>query len=164
MKRIKFFVIAVLLFVSFCVSACGVEESITYSDTAEENAAEGNYDMENTLKLNIDGKKVAVSWEDNDSVSALKNLAKNGAITVNMSRYGGFEQVGSLGVNLKREDERITTSPGDIVLYSGNQIVIFYGSNKWAYTRLGKITDKTQAELSSLLGEKDVDIIITYGE
>ena len=77
-----------------------------------------------------------------------------------MSMYGGFEQVGSLGMNLPRDDEQTTTQAGDIVLYSGNQIVVFYGSNSWAYTRLGKITDKSAKELKDLLGSKDVIITL----
>ena len=77
-----------------------------------------------------------------------------------MSMYGGFEQVGSLGQSLPRNDVQTTTSAGDIVLYSGNQIVVFYGSNSWAYTRLGRISDKTAEELTALLGNGDVTITI----
>ncbi len=62
-----------------------------------------------------------------------------------MSMYGGFEQVGEIGTSLPRNDVQTTTSAGDIVLYSGNQIVIFYGNNSWAYTRLGHITDHDDA-------------------
>ena len=77
-----------------------------------------------------------------------------------MSMYGGFEQVGSLGQALPRDDVQTTTAAGDIVLYSGSQIVVFYGSNSWAYTRLGHITDKTPEELTALLGSGDVTITI----
>ena len=79
-----------------------------------------------------------------------------------MSMYGGFEQVGALGITLPRNDTRITTQPGDVILYSGNQIVVFYGSNTWAYTRLGRISDKTQDELTKLLSNGSVTITITY--
>ena len=75
--------------------------------------------------------------------------------------YGGFEQVGAIGKTLTRKDVQTVTEPGDIVLYSGSQIVIFYGSNSWAYTRLGKITDKTVAELEELLGAGDVTVTIS---
>ena len=80
-----------------------------------------------------------------------------------MSMYGGFEQVGSLGTSLPRNDKQTTTEAGDIVLYSGNQIVVFYGSNSWTYTRLGRITDKTAAEMADLLGKGNVTITISYG-
>ena len=76
-----------------------------------------------------------------------------------MSMYGGFEQVGSLGTSLPRDDKQITTNAGDIVLYSGNQIVVFYGTNSWAYTRLGRITDKTASEMADLLGNGNVRIV-----
>ena len=69
-----------------------------------------------------------------------------------MSMYGGFEQVGSIGSSIARNDKQTTTDYGDIVLYSGNQIVVFYGSNSWAYTRLGHI-DMTKEELTELLGK-----------
>ena len=110
------------------------------------------------MKLKVDGTVLAVEWEDNESVKALKTLAP---LTVKMSRYGGFEQVGALGRRLPREDVRIRTSPGDIVLYSGNQIVIFYGNNTWEYTRLGRITGMTQAELVDLLGKSGVTLTIS---
>jgi hypothetical protein len=75
--------------------------------------------------------------------------------------YGGFEQVGGIGKSLPRNDVQMTTSAGDIVLYSGNQIVIFYGSNSWAYTRLGHITDQDAGGMTDLLGNGDVTITIS---
>ena len=74
--------------------------------------------------------------------------------------YGGFEQVGSLGTTLPRQDKETVTEAGDIVLYSGNQIVVFYGSNSWAYTRLGKITDRTASEMKDLLGNGDTTLTL----
>ena len=113
---------------------------------------------ESDIHMKINDVPVSVEWENNESVKALR---ENLPITVKMSMYGGFEQVGSLGRSLPRNDKRITTSAGDIVLYSGNQIVVFYGSNTWAYTRLGMITGKTQSELTDLLGNSDVVITIS---
>ena len=74
---------------------------------------------------------------------------------------GGFEQVGSLGETLPSSDTNITTKAGDIMLYTGSQMVIFYGSNSWAYTRLGRITDKSDSELKELLGGAGVTVTIT---
>ena len=114
-----------------------------------------------TLILTINSTPVTVQWEENESVAALTELVKNGPLMIRMSMYGGFEQVGSIGQSLPRNDEQTTTKTGDIVLYSGNQIVVFYGSNSWAYTRLGHITNKTPQELGKLLGNRDVEITIS---
>ena len=114
------------------------------------------------LTLKIDGTFVTVEWEKNDAILALSERIKDAPLTVQMSMYGGFEQVGSLGTSLPREDQETTTSAGDIVLYAGNQIVVFYGSNSWAYTRLGHITDKTPAEMRELLGKHDVTVTLSF--
>ena len=119
--------------------------------------------MKPTLQLTINCTPVQITWETNASVQALRELAAANPLTVRLSMYGGFEQVGSLGTALPRSDKRTTTSAGDIVLYSGDQIVLFYGSNTWSYTRLGKITGQTQADLAALLGSGDVTITLSCG-
>ena len=111
-----------------------------------------------TLMLSIDGTPVTVLWEDNETVSELLTVVQNGAIEVSASRYGGFEQVGSLPQSFSRSDAQMTTQPGDIVLYSGNQLVIFFGSNSWSYTRLGHIEGLSADELTSLLDRDTVSI------
>lgn len=113
-----------------------------------------------TMQMKIGETDVEIAWEDNESVSALKELARD-CLQIEMSMYGGFEQVGSIGRSLPREDRQTTTQAGDIVLYSGNQLVVFYGSNSWAYTRLGRIVDKSASELSELLGSGDVTVTLT---
>ena len=115
---------------------------------------------DNDMQMMIGETPVTVAWEDNASVEALKTLAVEG-LTIEMSMYGGFEQVGSIGQSLPRDDQQTTTASGDIVLYSGNQMVVFYGSNSWAYTRLGHITDQTPAQMKALLGNGDVTITLT---
>ena len=125
---------------------------------AEENnnADEEDNEMKNAMRLLIGETEVPVTWEENASVEALKELSP---ITIQMSMYGGFEQVGSIGQSIVRNDKQTKTSYGDIVLYSGDQIVIFYGSNSWSYTRLGHI-DLTQQEMQDLLGGGDVSIML----
>ena len=118
--------------------------------------------MEKELHLAVNDVELSVDWEINKSVDALIDLVSSGPLTVKMSMYGGFEQVGSLGTSLPRSDSQTTTRAGDIVLYSGNQIVVFYGSNSWAYTRLGRIADKTEAELTELLGNSNVTVTLTW--
>ena len=112
------------------------------------------------MQMSINGTPVTVAWENNDSVAALKKLAANG-LTIQMSMYGGFEQVGSIGRRLPSSDVQTSASSGDVVLYSGNQLVIFYGNNSWAYTRLGKITDKTPEQMRELLSNGNVTITMT---
>ena len=90
--------------------------------------------------FHIDGTAVDAQWENNAAVTELYALAQS-AITVNTSAYGGFEQVGSLPQSFSRSDAQMTAQPGDIVLYSGNQLVVFSGSNTWSYTKLGHIKD-----------------------
>ena len=126
----------------------------------EEDISKEEQPVSSILTLKISGQEVPVTWEDNESVAALSQLS-SGGITVSMSKYGGFEQVGSLGASLPRNDKQTTTSYGDIVLYQGNHIVIFYGSNSWSYTRLGHI-NLTQDEISSLLSNSDVEISLKY--
>ena len=123
-------------------------EQLSVKDINEESGED--------MTLMIDGEEYPVEWEDNESVDALKELCP---LTLEMSMYGGFEQVGSLGKSLPSNDEQITTEYGDIVLYSGDRMVVFYGSNSWSYTRLGHI-DITQEELTELLGNGDVEITL----
>ena len=113
------------------------------------------------LYLRIKDTEVQVSWEDNETVDALKKLAGEGELTVELSMYGGFEQVGPIGQSITSRDEQTTTQAGDIVLYSGDQIVIFYGSNSWDYTRLGHV-DLSADEMEELLGNGDV--VVTIGQ
>ena len=140
----------------------GVEGDET-NETAQtgEDSENVQPEKERILTMKIADKEVNVQWENNESVEALKNLVKEKPLTIQMSMYGGFEQVGPIGTSLPRNDAQTTTSAGDIVLYSGNQLVVFYGSNSWAYTRLGHITDKNVAELTDLLGNGDVTITIS---
>ncbi|GEM_PF-763986 len=114
-----------------------------------------------TLTFKVNNQKIDINWEDNESVAKLKELAGSNPIEINMSKYGGFEQVGSIGTSLPRSDVRITTNPGDIVLYSGNQLVFFYGSNTWSYTKLGHAVGMSDAELKELLGGSDVVVRIS---
>ena len=135
------------------------EPSTTITTPQDDNSTTKKDETETMkLTLKIDDMEVDVIWSDNDSVKALKNLAKDG-LTINMSKYGGFEQVGTIGSTLPSSDTRITTSPGDIVLYSSNQIVIFYDSNTWSYTKLDHI-NLSKSELTDLLGDEDVVVTI----
>ena len=130
------------------------------SATAENMTVE---EGDNDMQMMIGETPVTVAWEDNASVAALRELAAEG-LTIEMSMYGGFEQVGSIGKSLPRNDKQMTTAAGDIVLYSGSNIVVFYGSNSWSYTKLGHITDKTASQIRELLSDGDVTITIGIKE
>ena len=129
------------------------EESVEPADDNEEEIIE--------MKMTINDTAVNVSWENNASVKALAKMAENGPVTIETEPYGGFEQVGPIGAALPSSDTNIRTGAGDIMLYTSSQMVFFYGSNSWAYTRLGKITDKSDAELRELLGGDGVTVTIT---
>ena len=141
-------------------------EAISQPEESSQTESGGHSETKAAEKMQmfINGQPVNVEWDNNNSVQALKQLAASNKLTIQMSMYGGFEQVGSIGTSLPREDVQTTTKAGDIVLYSGNQIVVFYGSNSWAYTRLGHITDKTADELTELLGNENVTITLSMTE
>lgn len=125
--------------------------------TTEETTMPEIDTTEPMLFLTIDGTTVDVQLENNAAVAELSALAQN-AITVNTSAYGGFEQVGSLPQRFSRSDAQMTTQPGDIVLYSGNQLVVFFGSNSWSYTKLGHINGLSSDELAALLDKEQTVI------
>lgn len=106
----------------------------------------------NNMNLYIDNQKVDVTWEDNDSVKELKTILP---LSINMHEYGGFEQTGSIGKSITRNDVQLNVVPGDIVLYSGNQISVFYSASSWSYTKLGHI-NLSNNELNSLLNKDSV--------
>lgn len=110
-----------------------------------------------SMKLSFGETEVPVTWENNPSVADLRTHLP---LTIQMARYGGNEQVGSIGHSIVRDDKETTTHYGDIVLYSGNKIVIFYGSNTWAYTRLGHV-ELSQQEMTELLSKGDISIALT---
>ena len=133
---------------------------LPYLDTQLNHEKAESAENEMLLRMQIRDTEVTVDWEANESVEALKTLCQNGPLTIQMSMYGGFEQVGPIGQSLPRNDRQTTTQAGDIVLYSGSQIVVFYGSNAWSYTRLGHIRDKSAQEMAELLSNGDVIMTI----
>lgn len=103
------------------------------------------------LNITIDGKTLPVILVENEATRTLVAALQESPITYEADDYGGFEKVGALGRSLPTSDQQITTEAGDVILYSGNQIVLFYGSNTWNYTRLGRIQYTTLDELKSFL-------------
>ena len=112
------------------------------------------------LLMTVDGKKVDVNWEDNSSVDAIKKLAKDG-MTVEIQRYGGFEQTGSMVKSIVRNDSLIDVGLGDIVLYNGVQICLYFDDNSYSFTKLGKITGMSASEIRGMLDKPNVTAIFT---
>ena len=175
MRTGKLFWLMLVLFLALSISGCGKQpvsdyptgktESVGVSVSEQtEDSASGEQVASETkavLQMRIGDTLVTVEWEDNESVQALRNLCTDTPFTIQMSMYGGFEQVGSIGESLPRNDVQTTTEAGDIVLYSGNQLVVFYGTNSWGYTRLGHITGQDAAGMAELLGNGDVTITLS---
>ena len=117
-----------------------------------------------TMKMNVQigGSTFTATLDENEAVDALVDMMEQGPVTIRMSDYSGFEKVGPLGTSLPASNQQTTTQAGDIVLYQGNQIVMFYGSNSWSYTRLGHIDDLTGWE--EALGSGDVTVTFSLEE
>ncbi|MCD8054254.1 MAG: hypothetical protein LUF00_09450 [Lachnospiraceae bacterium] len=135
--------------------ASETEEQSDDNETAEENTEEETMNM----KVQIGDSVFTAALEENEAVNALVEMMEEAPVVIEMSDYSGFEKVGPLGTSLPTSNSQTTTQAGDIVLYNGNQIVIFYGSNSWSYTRLGHIDDLTGWE--EALGSGDVTVIFS---
>ncbi len=101
---------------------------------------------------------LAIKLEKNSSTEMFVELLRKSDMTIEMHDYGNFEKVGSIGSNLPRNDKPITTKPGDVILYQGNQITIYYDENSWNFTKLGEVQGVSQSELKSILGDDNVSV------
>ena len=146
-------------------------ESVNESESVQETERNEMDTTETNIQNNMEENKVenmnvqvgdmvfSATLEENEAVSALVEMMRESPVVIQMSDYSGFEKVGSLGIRLPASNSQTTTQAGDIVLYNGNQIVIFYGSNSWSYTRLGHIDNLTGWE--DALGSGDVTVIFS---
>lgn len=118
--------------------------------------------MENRkMKLKINGKELTATLVDNSSTKALLDKLAEGDITIDMHDFSNFEKVGSLGFSLPRNDTQISTDAGDLILYQGNSFVIYYDTNNWNFTRLGKIDNVSKSELKEILGNDNVTVTLS---
>ena len=118
--------------------------------------------MKDKIYLYVNGKTLTATLVDNSSTRALNDLLADGPVTVHMSDYGNMEKVGELPWSLPRNDGQTETGPGDIILYQGRNFVIYYDTNSWNFTRLGKIDNVTSGrDLKAVLGDGDVDVTIS---
>lgn len=116
----------------------------------------------NQINIKTNDEELTLELLDNSSTAALKQmiLEHDNSLTITLNDYGGFEKVGRLPNRIVSNDTQITTSPNDVVLYQSNQLVIFYGSNSWAYTRLGKIINVTPGELKEVLNGSSIQVTL----
>lgn len=144
-----------------------VQSSVSISEetkTVDNIVTEEDVEQKNEMRLFVNETLLTVKWEENEAVTALVKLAQEEPLTINMEQYGGFEQVGKLPQNITANDERIVTEPGDIILYSGNSLVIFYGSNTWEYTKLGHIEGVSTEELENILSGNQITVTLSLSK
>ena len=135
-------------------------DSLPPSPTESEPAENAKEDAQ-MLTIQIGDQILTAALENNPSAQALQELLAEGPLSVSVQNYGGFEKVGTLPQSLPRDDVQTTTAPGDIMLYQGDSIVLFYGSNTWSYTKLGTITGCSEEELRAILGGDDTIISLS---
>lgn len=137
-------------------SAPPPSQSVISEQESSQSQDNSSSQEEPMLKITVGDQELLATFADNSSAEAFRDLLAQGPVTISMDNYGGFEKVGSLGTTLTRNDTRITTQPGDVILYQGNQITIYYGTNTWNFTRLAKINDST--DLQAKLGTGTVQV------
>lgn len=161
MKKNVFFLC--MTFMSLLAAACSAEDKDAKTIIAKEELTDTteNKVTADSMTIQIGDRVLTATLADNSSVDALVEALSEAPITVNMQDYGNMEKVGSLGRSFPRNDEQITTDPGDIILYQGNALVIYYAPNSWSFTRLGKIANMTKEELKAVLGDGDVTVTLS---
>ena len=152
MKNNTALVIMLLFF--FTGTACGQGNQNTNSSESQGTA----------MYLHISNRVLTATLVDNSSTRALTELLEANPITIDMRDYGNFEKVGNLGTTLPQNNERITAQSGDLILFQGNQFVIYYAQNTWSLTRLGRINNISAQELRDILGTGNVTVILSLNQ
>jgi len=157
--KINFIFFISIAVITMTLASSDESHDLVSIDTEKEEITNDTIDT-NTMNLQIGDRTLTATLADNSSVAALINALSQGE----MRDYGNMEKVGSLGRSFPRNDQSITTQPGDIILYQGNALVIYYAPNTWSFTRLGKIDGLNQQELKQVLGEGNVTITLSLPE
>lgn len=138
------------------------DETVNVSIRLEEKTSKIKENEENNMmNVQVRDKTLKATLVNNSTTEALKKILEKGPITIEMTDYGSMEKVGPLEGNLPRNDQHITTEPGDLILYNGNAFVIYYDSNTWNFTRIGKIINIKEDELKAVLGNGDVSVTLS---
>ena len=188
MKRNIFIIVMLIIVIIACIGAIffivknkksDIEENQNkdtnikvenYSNTTS-NLDEDTKNSNNMEKINMDeiiikvnDRVLNVKLEDNTSAKAFAEKLKSGDITISAHDYGNFEKVGNLGFSLPTNDKNITTEAGDLILYQGNQITLYYDTNNWNFTKLGRVQNVLQNELKEILGSGNVELTFSLND
>lgn len=155
MKKVVVLMLMVMLPIAMLLSGC---ESQDYTGNTADDSGTGDI-SEMKMIVNVNGTEFKATLENNSAAETLVSMIESNPLELDLRDYGGFEKVGSLGFSLPSSNTQITTHSGDIVLYQENQIVMFYGSNSWSYTKLGHIDDLRGWE--DALGRGDVTVFLS---
>ncbi len=172
MKKMNYLLL--LLALAFTITACGNsrdEENpdgkpkinrseLMQPDTGSGEAQEQEV-TEMKMKIQVGDTTFTATLEENSSVDALKELMSDGPLTLNMSDYAGMEKGADLGVELPQNNEQMNTQAGDIILYQGRTLVIYYDTNSWSLTSIGKIDNVDTENLKAVLGTGDVTVTLS---
>jgi len=142
------------------MASCGSSDETLAQESMAGND-QSNKKNSYTMNITVNGKTLSATMVDNSSTEALKALLLEGSITYVAHDYGNFEKVGDIGHSLPQNNEEITTEPGDIILYQGRNICLYYDTNEWNFTRLGKIDNVSHSELKSFLDAGGGNITVT---
>lgn len=174
MKKRILMIFSAMLLMSFCACTSGNISQEATAETDQKNSlkteasSDSADEKQNTVDgkflITANGKTLTARFADNSSAEAFKELLSNGEITVDMQDYGGFEKVGDLPQELPSNDERITTEPGDVILYLGRKITVYYDKNTWNFTRLGKIENAAKEKLLEIFTDGNVSVTFSLAK
>ena len=160
-------ILSLLTVLCLAFSACGNNDDEDVTPVEPQNIIQNVEQQTNTeipmdkLLITINGKTLTADFADNSSAKAIAEALKQSPITYKADDYGNFEKVGDLGQSFPKNDENITTEPGDIILYQGHNLCIYYAQNTWSFTRIAKIKGISKDELKEFLGEGEITVTLS---
>lgn len=150
MKKIFAYIVAILL-----LSACS-SDAASSTKPSQPESEKGSASMK--LKIHVNDTTFTATLADNSSATALKELLQKGDLTLDMEDFSNFEKVADLPITLPRNDTPTDTDAGDLILYLGKRIVIYYDKNSWNFTTLGKIDNVNKKRLKQILGDGNATV------
>lgn len=171
MSKMKKYTLNFILLVALMLCNCANDNEEVIIQTATQEMNERNNQnpsdkVTDKMNVTIDGATKSVTLVDNAATRQLVAKLQEASVSVTLNSSGGFEIWGALGFSLPTSNEQVTAQPGDVVLYNGSNICLFYGSNSWSYTRLGHIDGLSDGELKTFLkaGESHINVILSLTE